>query len=122
MKYRSNINQIKENKVKTRATPFDPEFEKIEGYIFSMAENVMKSSDLKEKKKNLSSLSDGHSGTKNKLASKSREDIAKWKRLLGLPTDLYRICIYPNSNINYYKWCNNNFFGSKNKKDSNNFF
>ncbi len=117
---------IKENSQKsaavddqTESSPSDTVYKRIVGYIYSMAQDSMKSSDLLMKKKITGSLPEGYPDQTRKLALKSRDDLAKWRRTLGLPTELYRLCIYPNSKINYSKWCNNNFFGSKNKRESN---
>lgn len=107
-----------ESQEDTQSTPSDAVYKRILGYIYSIAEDSMKSSDLLKKKKISGSLPEGYPASTRKLALKTRDDIAKWKRTLGLPTDLYRVCVYSNSAINYYKWCSNNFFGSKNKKDS----
>lgn len=103
----------------TESSPSDTVYKRILGYIYSMAQDSMKSSDLLMKKKITGSLPEGYPDQTRKLALKSRDDLAKWRRTLGLPTELYRLCIYPNSKINYSKWCNNNFFGSKNKRESN---
>ena len=103
----------------TESSPSDTVYKRIVGYIYSMAQDSMKSSDLLMKKKITGSLPEGYPDQTRKLALKSRDDLAKWRRTLGLPTELYRLCIYPNSKINYSKWCNNNFFGSKNKRESN---
>lgn len=108
-----------ESKDDTQSTPSDAVYKRIVGYIYSIAEDSMKSSDLLKKKKLSGSLPEGYPDSTRRLALKTRDDIAKWKRTLGLPTELYRVCVYSNSAINYYKWCNNNFFGSKNKRDSN---
>ncbi len=101
------------------STPSDTVYKRIVGYIYAMAEDSMKSSDLLMKKKITGSLPEGYPTQTRRLALKSRDDLAKWKRTLGLPTELFRLCLYPNTKINYYKWCSNNFFGSKNKRDSN---
>ena len=102
----------------SQSSPSDSVYKRIVGYIYSMAEDSMKSSDLLAKKKIAGSLPEGYPDQTRRLALKSRDDIAKWKRTLGLPTELFRLCVYPNSKINYSKWCSNNFFGSKNKRDS----
>ena len=104
------------------ASPADTIFKRIIDYIYSMAENSMKTSDLLKKKKIAGALPEGYSAETRKLALKSRDDFTKWKRILDIPVDLYRVCLYSNSNINYYKWCNNNFFGSKSKRDSKIFY
>lgn len=103
----------------SKSSPSDSVYKRIVGYINSIAEDSMKSSDLLSKKKIAGSLPEGYPDQTRRLALKSRDDIAKWKRILGLPTELFRLCVYPNSKINYSKWCSNNFFGSKNKRDSN---
>ena len=86
--------------------------------IYSFAEDSMKSSDLLKKKKISGALPEGYPAATRKLALKSRDDMTKWKRVIDIPTQLYRTCLYSNNNVNYYKWCNNNFFGSKGKRDS----
>jgi len=101
-----------------QSTPSDAVYKRIVGYIYSIAEDSMKSSDLLKKKKLSGSLPEGYPASTRRLALKTRDDIAKWRKTLGLPTDLYRVCVYSNSAINYSKWCNNNFFGSRNKRDS----
>lgn len=100
------------------SSPSDATYNRITEFIYSMAEDAMKTSDLLKKKKISGSLPEGYPTSTRRLALKTRDDKEKWRRVLGLPTELYRFCIYSNSNINYYKWCNNNFFGSKNKRDS----
>lgn len=101
-----------------QSTATDPVYKRIVGYIYSMAEDSMKSSDLLTKKKIAGALPEGYPSQTRKLALKTRDDIEKWRKTLGLPSELFRFCIYPNSKINYNKWCNNNFFSSKNKQDS----
>ena len=103
-------------------SPSDGIYKRIIANIYTMAEKKMKSSDLLQKKKISGSLPDGFSSRTKILALKSRDDLKKWKRVLSLPTELYRVCIYSRSNLNYFKWCNNNFLGSSNKKESKNIF
>lgn len=100
-------------------SPSDTIYKRIVGYIYSMAEDSMKSSDLLVKKKISGALPEGYPDQTRRLALKTRDDIVKWRKTLGLPTELFRTCIYPNTKINYIKWCSNNFFGSKNKQNSN---
>jgi hypothetical protein len=100
-------------------SPADTIFNNILNNIYSLAEKSMKSSDLLQKKKIAGALPEGYPSQTRKLALKTRDDLTKWKRIIDKPTELYRTCLYSNSNVNYYKWCNNNFFGSKNKRDSN---
>jgi len=101
-----------------KASPADGIFKNIVKNIYSFAEDSMKSSDLLRKKKISGALPEGYPAETRKLALKSRDDMTKWKRVIDIPTELYRTCLYSNNNVNYYKWCNNNFFGSKNKRDS----
>jgi len=100
----------------------DAIYKRIVGFIYSMAEDSMKSSDLLIKKKISGSLPEGYPSKTKRLALQTRDEIDRWSRILGLPTELYRVCIYPNNKINYIKWCSNNFYGSKNKQDSNYIF
>ena len=81
----------------------------------------MKSTDIMAKKKLAGVLPEGFSQETIQKALRSRNDKKKWRQLLGIPTELYRACLYPLAKINYYKWCNNSFFGAKNKAESNYF-
>jgi hypothetical protein len=101
------------------ASPGDGIFKNILTNIYSFAEDSMKTSDLLRKKKIAGALPEGYPAQTRQLALKSRDDMSHWKRIIDIPIQLYRTCLYSNSNINYYKWCNNNFFGSKTKRDSN---
>jgi len=42
----------------------------------------------------------------------------KWFPVLGLPTEIYRTCLFPMAKVNYVKWCKNSFFGAKTKGDN----
>ncbi len=118
---------LKEKSQKTATTDDDQgqsslsdlTYKRILGFIYSIAEDSMKSSDLLLKKKLSGSLPEGYPDQTRRLALKTRDDLIKWRKTLGLPTELFRLCIYPNTSISYTKWCSNNFFGSKNKQDSN---
>jgi hypothetical protein len=103
----------------TPTTPADNVFSEILKNIYALAEKSMKTSDLLQKKKIAGALPEGYPDQTRKLALKTRDDFTHWKRIIDKPTELYRTCLYSNSNVNYYKWCNNNFFGSRNKRDSN---
>ena len=110
--------QVKNKATEVPASAGDGIFKNIIKYIYSFAEDSMKSSDLLKKKKIAGALPEGYPAQTRKLALKTRDDMDKWKRIIDIPTELYRTCLYSNSNVNYYKWCNNNFFGSKSKRDS----
>jgi hypothetical protein len=100
------------------ANPSDAVFKRITDYVFNLAEQKMKSSDIMAKKKLAGSLPEGFPQEIIQKALNSRNDKKKWRQILGIPTELYRVCLYPTAKINYYKWCNNSFFGAKNKAES----
>lgn len=103
------------------ANPSDAVFKRITENIFNLAEQKMKSTDIMAKKKLAGVLPEGFSQETIQKALRTRNDKKKWRQLLGIPTELYRVCLYPLAKINYYKWCNNSFFGAKNKAESNYF-
>ena len=100
--------------------PSDGVFNRIQNYIRQISEQFMKSSDLMAKRKNSGILPDSFPEEMKKRAEATREDRKIWNPLLNKPTDLYRMCLYPFAKVNYSKWCNNTFLGSKNKLNSNN--
>ena len=98
--------------------PSDAVYKRIQEYIHSLAEEQMKSKDIMKKRKLAGALPEGFPEDVVKNALKTRKDKSKWWPILGIPTEYYRICLYPFARVNYVKWCNNNFFGAKNKADS----
>lgn len=102
----------------TPANPSDPVYSRILEYINQIAEKKMKSSDLMAKKKLSGSLPEGFSDDTIKAALATRNNKNNWKSIMDIPTEIYRICLYPTSKVNYTKWCSNSFFGSKPKLDS----
>jgi hypothetical protein len=92
---------------------------KISNFILQFAEDKMKSTNLSVKRRMVGALPEGYPQESIDRALKSRQDIKRWNYLLSKPTELYRVCLYPQSRVNYVKWCRNNFFGVKLKTDSN---
>jgi len=98
--------------------PSDAVHSRITDYIKSLAEAKMKSSNILAKKKISGVLPEGFPKEIIKKALETRNNKSTWRPILGLPTEIYRICLYPSAKVNYNKWCNNSFFGTKNKSDS----
>lgn len=98
--------------------PSDAVHKRILDYINELAEEKMKSSNMMAKKKIAGALPEGFRKETIQRALDTRNDKRKWRQTLGLPTELYRMCLFPFAKVNYVKWCNNNFFGAKNKGDS----
>lgn len=97
--------------------PSDSVYKRIKYNIYNMAEDFMKSTNLMSKKKISGVLPEGFPDELVKKALETRNDIKKWRHMMALPTAIYRMCLYPFAKVNYVKWCNNNFFGAKNKGD-----
>jgi hypothetical protein len=100
------------------ANPSDGVHKRIIDHIKLIAENKMKTSDLLAKKKLSGVLPEGFPEETVQKALETRNDKKRWMEILGIPTEIYRMCLYPFAKVNYVKWCNNNFFGSKNKDES----
>lgn len=98
--------------------PSDAVWARIESNIMAIAEEKMKSSDLMRKKKLAGVLPEGYPEETVKAALATRNNKKVWNPILRSPTELYRMCLYPYAKVNYVKWCNNNFFGAKNKGDT----
>jgi hypothetical protein len=98
--------------------PSDGVFNRIQNYIIKISEQYLKSSDLMAKRKISGILPDSFPEDMKKRAEATRDDKKIWNPLLNKPTDLYRMCLYPFAKVNYAKWCNNTFLGSKKKLDS----
>jgi len=100
------------------ANPSDAVYKRIKDYIQTLAEKKMKTSDLMAKRKISGALPEGFPEETIEKALETRNDKKKWQNILGLPTEVYKMCVFPFAKVNYVKWCNNNFFGSKNKGES----
>jgi hypothetical protein len=100
------------------ANPSDVVYKRILEYINSLAEEKMKSSNIMAKKKITGALPEGYPEETVQKALDTRNDKKRWRPVLGLPTELYKMCLFPFAKVNYVKWCNNNFFGAKNKGES----
>jgi hypothetical protein len=95
----------------------DAAFNRIEDIIKKMAEALMKSSDVLSKRKKAGSLPDGYPDQMKKDAEGTRDNKNEWNPVMNEPTDMHRVCIYPNDKVNYHKYCKNTFTGMKNKED-----
>ena len=96
----------------------DSAFARLQELVGKIAENMMKSSDILSKRKKAGSLPEGYNDKAKKDAEATRDNKKEWNRLMNQPTDLFRMCVYPTSKVNYAKWCDNTFAGMKNKLDS----
>ena len=101
------------------ANPSDAVYNRVKDYINELAEDKMKTADLMSKKKLAGALPDGFSQDTIDRALETRADLKRWRPILSIPTEMYRICVFPNTKVNYSKWCSNNFFGMKSKSESN---
>lgn len=111
IKFENNIQQ-------KPPTPSDGAFNRMQDLIKSIAEGMMKSSDILTKRKNSGILPVGYSDRMKKLAQETRDNKNVWNPVMSIPTELYRMCIYPSSKVNYTKWCNNIFAGMQKKTTS----
>jgi hypothetical protein len=100
------------------ANPSDAVYKRITDYISAIAEEKMKTSDIMAKKKIAGALPEGYPKEVIQKALETRNDRKKWRQVMGLPTELHRMCLYPFARINYVKWCNNSYFGMKTKAES----
>jgi hypothetical protein len=99
-------------------SPADAAFKRVLDYVRKIAEEKMKSTNLLEKKKLNGALSSGYSEELIQKAKDSRQDKKKWNKLMALPTEIWRTCLYPESKVNYVRWCEGSFSGAKNKDES----
>lgn len=102
----------------SHSNPSDAVYRRVIDYINKIAEEKMKSSDLMKKKKIAGALPEGFPEETIKKALETRDDKKKWNKIMKLPTEIYRFCLYPLTKVNYVKWCNNNFYGTKIKGES----
>lgn len=98
--------------------PSDSSFKRILEYVTKLAEDKMKSSNLPAKQKIAGSLPDGYPDAMIEKARNQRDQKKKYNRIMRLPTEMYRMCVYPFAKINYSKWCANSFFGAAKKSTS----
>ena len=91
----------------------------VQGLIKKFAEMKSQTSNIEVKRRLIGILPEGYPQETVDRALKIRKDRKKWNRVMMIPTELYRMCIYPFARVNYEKWCNNVFLGAKTKITSN---
>jgi len=92
----------------------------VQGLIKKFAEEKSKTSNIDAKRRLIGILPEGYPQETVERAAKIRKDRKRWNKVMMIPTELYRVCIYPSARVNYEKWCNNVFVGAKTKIASNN--
>lgn len=91
----------------------------VQGLIKKFAEQKSKTSNIEVKRRLIGILPEGYPQETVERALKIRKDRRRWNKVMMIPTELYRMCIYPTARVNYEKWCNNVFLGAKTKITSN---
>jgi hypothetical protein len=94
-------------------------FKEIQGLIKKYSEQKMKNSNIDMKRRLIGILPEGYPKETVERALRIRKDRKRWNKFMMIPTELYRMCLYPSAKVNYEKWCNNVFLGSKSKITSN---
>ncbi len=90
-------------------------YNEIQGMITKFAEQKMKTSNIEVKRRLIGILPEGYPQATIERAAKIRKDRKRWNKVMMIPTELYKMCVYPFARVNYEKWCNNIFLGSKKK-------
>lgn len=90
-------------------------YKEIQGLIKKYSEQKMKNSNIEVKRRLIGILPEGYPKEVVERALKIRKDRKRWNKFMMIPTELYRMCIYPSARVNYEKWCNNVFMGAKTK-------
>ena len=91
---------------------------RIQKYVFEFADKVSKQSDIKLKRKINGQLPDSFPKIMIENAKKSRLDKELWGKIMNYPTEIYRVCIYPEYmfKLNIMKWCEQKYGSSSKKK------
>jgi hypothetical protein len=95
-------------------------YKEVQSLIKKIAEQKMKNSNIEVKRRLIGILPEGYPQETVERALKIRKDRRRWNKVMMIPTELYRMCLYPFARVNYEKWCNNVFLGAKTKITSNN--
>ena len=106
---------IETNKIKVDADVYL----EVQGLIKKFAEEKSKTSNIEVKRRLIGILPEGYPQETVERALKIRKDRKRWNKVMMIPTELYRVCIYPTARVNYEKWCNNVYVGAKTKIASN---
>lgn len=90
---------------------------RIRDYIYQFADKLSKKSDLKLKRQISGQLPDSFPKVMVENAKKMRLNKDLWGKLLYLPTEIYRLCVWPEYmfKLNIMKWCETNY-GNNQKK------
>jgi hypothetical protein len=101
-----------------KATEDNVYFNTVMFYVGKIAEQYNETKDKDMRKRMNGILGEGFPEESRLAALQQRENKSIWNPILAMPTQLYRNCIYPSSKVNYSKFCNNSYFGVKNKNSS----
>lgn len=105
------------HKANTRAD--NDMYKEVQSLIKKIADQKMKNSNIEVKRRLIGILPEGYPKETVERALKIRKDRRRWNKVMMIPTELYRMCLYPSARVNYEKWCNNVFLGAKTKITSN---
>jgi hypothetical protein len=116
----SNATDTKDKNTVTRgksATKDDMVIFRIRNYLYDFADKLSKKSDLKLEKQINGQLPDSYPKIMRENAKKKRLDKKLWGKLLYYPTEIYRLCIWPEYmfQLNIMKWCETKYGNSKKK-------
>lgn len=103
--------------VKEDNTKDDMVLLRIRNYVYDFADKLSKKSDLKLKKQINGQLPDSYPKIMRENAKKKRLDKKIWGKLLYYPTEIYRLCVWPEYmfQLNIMKWCETKYGKSKKK-------
>jgi hypothetical protein len=107
----SSYANIETNKMKVDADVYL----EVQGLIKKFAEEKSKTSNIEVKRRLIGILPEGYPQETVERALKIRKDRRRWNKVMMIPTELYRVCLYPTARVNYEKWCNNVYVGAKTK-------
>lgn len=99
------------------ATKDDMVLFRIRNYLYDFADKLSKKSDLKLKKQINGQLPDSYPKIMRENAKKKRLNKNLWGKLLYYPTEIYRLCVWPEYmfKLNIMKWCETKYSSSKKK-------
>lgn len=93
----------------------DKTLEVIRDYMLQIAENMDRKSNIKDKKIRLGILPDEYPEAMKRKALKVRNERKEWEKVMLYPTEVWRMCVFPNFKINYVSWCKQNLALTKTK-------
>jgi hypothetical protein len=83
----------------------DKELEIIRDYMWEIAENLDRKTNIMKKKIECGELPDEFPKEMKDKARKVRQNMKNWESTMLYPTAVWRMCIFPNFKINYVTWC-----------------